>query len=107
MRPTISPLPGTTLNLISVPIKKGGLLFDTPGILSKNQLINFLTPKEVKMVLPKRKIKPQVYLMYPGKTLFIGGVGRFDYLEGPRVFFTCIFRTILCFPKFVFSILFF
>jgi ribosome biogenesis GTPase A len=88
MKPTVSPLPGTTLNIISVPLKKGGLLFDTPGILSKNQLINFLTPSEVKVVLPKKKLKSKVFLMYPGKTLFFGGVGRFDYVEGPRMFFT-------------------
>ena len=58
------------------------------GILNKYQLSNLLTPSEVKIVLPKNRIKPRVYLLWEGTTLFLGGVGRIDYLSGPRAYFT-------------------
>lgn len=81
--PTTSPIPGTTLSIVSIPIGKGAFLFDTPGIKNPNNLSNLLTPKEVKTVLPKR-LKPVCYSMVPGQTLFFGGLVRIDFLEGKR-----------------------
>ncbi len=31
----------------------------------------------------KKTIKPKVYQLNPGQTLFLSGLGRFDYVDGP------------------------
>jgi len=87
--PTVSPVPGTTINFLAIPTKGGGFIYDTPGILNRYQLINYLTPQEVQLTLPSRPIKPANYFIMPGKSLFLGGVGRIDYVEGGgRMYFT-------------------
>jgi len=85
---TTSPIPGTTLNLISLPIGEKSYLYDTPGIFNVLQISNHLNVAELKKILPKKKVKPRVYRISGGKTLFFGGLARFDYIEGPLAYFT-------------------
>ena len=60
-KPVTSPIPGTTMSIISIPLPSGLFLYDTPGIHSPKQIVNLLTPKEIRMILPKKRIRPQVY----------------------------------------------
>jgi 30S ribosome assembly GTPase len=108
MHPTSSQVPGTTLNQISVPLKqlpklreavaraksKGsnksselskllmGNVIDTPGIENSNTLMKHLRPKEYSYVIPSKPIKPVSYFLEPGKCLWMGGLGRIDFVEG-------------------------
>jgi hypothetical protein len=41
-----------------------------------------------KHVQIKKRLKPVVYGLHPGRTLFIGGLARIDYLGGPFAYFT-------------------
>ncbi|KAN0009447.1 hypothetical protein ACTFIU_006742 [Dictyostelium citrinum] len=79
---TTSVLPGTTLNLLSLPLWDNSTLFDTPGIDNPRQMIKILSIDELKQVIPSKRIKPCLAHMIQGKTLFIGGLVRIDF-DGP------------------------
>ncbi|XP_064113188.1 nitric oxide-associated protein 1-like isoform X2 [Macrobrachium nipponense] len=54
--------------------------YDTPGTVQPDQMINLLTHEELMKVLPRQLIRPQTFSLTSGKTLFIGGLARFDVL---------------------------
>ncbi|XP_055522740.1 nitric oxide-associated protein 1 [Wyeomyia smithii] len=56
--------------------------YDTPGVVQPDQITNLLTTDELLQVLPKQMIRPRAYLLKTGMTLFLGGIGRLDYLDG-------------------------
>ncbi|USS85248.1 ribosome biogenesis GTPase YqeH [Fructilactobacillus myrtifloralis] len=85
---TTSKFPGTTLDLIKIPLDNGHLLIDTPGIIHSSQMAHYLSSQDLKYVSPQKRIKPRVYQLNSGQTLFWGAVGRFDYLQGPKAGFT-------------------
>lgn len=85
---TTSKFPGTTLDEIKIPLDNGHYLIDTPGILSKKQLASHLSGKELEVVEPKKPLKPATYQLLPGQTIFLAGLGRFDYVDGPSAGFT-------------------
>jgi len=76
---TISSLPGTTLRCIRFSLKGGYDLYDTPGLFNENQVSYFLTPRELSLVTPKKKLKPQTYVVQPGRCLFLGGLARIEH----------------------------
>ena len=86
---TTSQFPGTTLDRIEIPLDDGKNLIDTPGIIHRHQMAHVLGDKDLKLIAPKKEIKPIVYQLNEGQTLFFGGVARFDYLKGARHSFTC------------------
>lgn len=79
---TTSYFPGTTLGKIEVPLDDGSFLIDTPGIIQPQQMAHFLSPKDLKTITPRKEIKPTVYQLNEGQTLFFGGVSRLDYHQG-------------------------
>ncbi|MDO4912422.1 MAG: ribosome biogenesis GTPase YqeH [Lactobacillus sp.] len=85
---TTSRFPGTTLDKIEIPLDNGHFLVDTPGILTKNQLATKLDMKDLDLIAPKKPLKPATYQLLPGNTIFLGGLGRIDYLKGPSTSFT-------------------
>ncbi|XP_062538542.1 nitric oxide-associated protein 1 [Armigeres subalbatus] len=58
--------------------------YDTPGVVQPEQITNLLTTDELLLTLPKQMIRPRAYLMKTGLTLFLAGLGRLDYIEGPE-----------------------
>lgn len=85
---TTSRFPGTTLDQIKIPLENGHYLVDTPGIMSNNQLATHLSAKDLEIVSPKKPLKPATYQLLPGNTIFLGGLGRIDYLKGKSTSFT-------------------
>ena len=85
---TTSHFPGTTLGLVEIPLDDGRHLIDTPGIVNDHQIVHKLEAKDLNLVLPKKELKPKVYQLNPEQTIFIGGMARFDYLQGHRTAFT-------------------
>lgn len=61
-----------------VPIKISGMSLAVQFIL---QVLNLLTEKEVKLVLPTNAIVPRTFILKPGMVLFLAALGRVDYLE--------------------------
>uniref|UniRef100_A0A8D0HLM2 Nitric oxide associated 1 n=1 Tax=Sphenodon punctatus TaxID=8508 RepID=A0A8D0HLM2_SPHPU len=65
-------------------LKDARWFYDTPGIIKENCVFSLLTEKEVKLVLPTCSIIPRTFVLKPGMTLFLGALGRIDYLQGDR-----------------------
>jgi 30S ribosome assembly GTPase len=86
---TTSHFPGTTLDIIKIPLDDGKFLMDTPGIINHHQMAHYVDKRDLKIITPKKEIKPKVYQLNEGQTLFFGGLARFDYLTGGRRSFTC------------------
>ncbi|WP_228027546.1 ribosome biogenesis GTPase YqeH [Bacillus fonticola] len=84
---TTSQIPGTTLGLIEIGLEDGQALYDTPGIVNADQMAHVLTADELKAITPKKEIKPKVYQLDEGQTLFLGGLARLDFLSGDHASF--------------------
>lgn len=85
---TTSNVPGTTLDLIHIPLTDSTGIVDTPGIIRDTQLAHFLDRKGMKILLPSKPIKPRTFQMNSSQTLFVGGVARFDFVSGQKTAFT-------------------
>ncbi|WP_100406720.1 ribosome biogenesis GTPase YqeH [Bacillus solitudinis] len=86
---TTSHFPGTTLDMIDIPLDDGKALYDTPGIINHHQMAHFLDKKELKVITPKKEVKPMGFQLNTEQTLFFGGLARLDFLKGERTTFTC------------------
>lgn len=67
---TTSVLPSTTLNFVKVNVNDNLTLIDTPGIIVSN-IIDYLDEEEIKKVIPKKKIKPQIYQIKAEQTIMV------------------------------------
>ncbi len=85
---TISPLPSTTLNKISIKLSDDLMLIDTPGLIDRGNIVNYVDPLLLKKINPKKEIKPKTYQIKKGQCLIIGGLIRVDYQEGGKNSFT-------------------
>ncbi|MBO4108369.1 ribosome biogenesis GTPase YqeH [Streptococcus suis] len=88
---TTSRFPGTTLDKIEIPLDDGSFIYDTPGIIHRHQMAHYLTAKNLKYISPRKEIKPKTYQLNPEQTLFLAGLGRFDFVAGERQGFTAFF----------------
>lgn len=84
---TISPMPSTTLNKIVINFNSFNLI-DTPGLVDEGNILNFLDQKEIKLISPKKQIKPRTYRMSKNESLLVGNFFRIDYVEGEKNSFT-------------------
>ncbi|OLY82847.1 hypothetical protein AYI68_g3025 [Smittium mucronatum] len=63
------------------PEYRNRFVYDTPGVFSSKNIVNYLKNNELDMVIPgKTKIKPLTFLLNPGQSIMFGGCGRLDYL---------------------------
>lgn len=81
---TTSRFPGTTLDKIEIPLDDGHFLIDTPGIIHRHQMAHYLGKKDLKIIAPHKEIKPKIYQLNAEQTLFLGGLARFDFLQGEK-----------------------
>ncbi|CAB0017175.1 unnamed protein product [Nesidiocoris tenuis] len=81
--PRTNPIPGSGLNPNDPDFAKGRWFYDTPGVLHEDQILDLLTSEELMKVLPQKCIRPRTYVMKPGWTMFVGGLARVDYMNGP------------------------
>lgn len=85
---TTSRFPGTTLDRIQIPLDDGKFLIDTPGIIHRHQMAHFINEKDLGLVSPTKTIRPKVYQLNAGQTLFLAGLARFDFIRGKKSGFT-------------------
>lgn len=81
---TTSPFPGTTLDKIEIPLEDGKSIFDTPGIINREQIGHMISPADLRKITPKSRINSKVYQLDPEQTLYLGGLARVDFVRGPR-----------------------
>jgi ribosome biogenesis GTPase YqeH len=86
---TTSQYPGTTLDLVKIPLDDGSFVIDTPGIVYKHRLTELVVKKDLAKIMPDRPLKPIVFQLNDQQTLFFGGLARFDFVKGERQSFTC------------------
>uniref|UniRef100_A0A8C5KLV4 Nitric oxide associated 1 n=1 Tax=Jaculus jaculus TaxID=51337 RepID=A0A8C5KLV4_JACJA len=74
--------PPKRVELTPQDVKDAHWFHDTPGITKENCILNHLTEKEVSVVLPTLSIIPRTFVLKPGMVLFLGAIGRIDFLQG-------------------------
>ena len=85
---TMSALPSTTLNTVTIEINDHLTLIDTPGLVDPGSIYNFVDPKLLKKISPKKEIKPRTYQLRKNQSIIIEDIVRIDYVEGDRNSFT-------------------
>ncbi|RLU22963.1 hypothetical protein DMN91_005241 [Ooceraea biroi] len=65
--------------------------YDTPGTIQPDQILDLLTTQELLTVLPDQIISPRTFILHSSQTIFLGGMGRLDYLEGDKFIRCTIF----------------
>lgn len=81
---TVSNQVNTTLGFIKIPIDNGSFLIDTPGVINDRQLTYYLDKSTLNSVMPKKFVKPTIFQLNPGQTIFINGFVRIDFLSGEK-----------------------
>lgn len=85
---TTSNYPGTTLDLIEIPVTDKTSLIDTPGIIRRSQMTHRVDRQAYQQIIPVKTIKPVTFQLNPGQSFFLGGLARIDYPEGDRLSMT-------------------
>ena len=88
---TTSYFPGTTLGFIEIPLDDHASLIDTPGIVNHEQMAHYVSNQDLKIITPNKEIKPRIFQLNSGQTLFFGGLARLDFVKGERTSFVCYF----------------
>ncbi len=84
---TISSMPSTTLDEIKIPFKDFYII-DTPGLVDRHSIINYIDNDKIKRLSSKKEIKPRTYQIKKGQALILEDFLRIDYVEGERNSFT-------------------
>ena len=85
---TISNLPSTTLNTITIEINDYLTIVDTPGLIDNTSLTNYVDDKTLKRMSPQKEIKPKTYQLRKGQSIIIENLFRLDYIDGEKNSFT-------------------
>ena len=88
---TTSYFPGTTLNVINIPLDKRNYIYDTPGIITKNSMYYAVEPRILRYILPRKEIKPVTFQLKSNQSLLIGGLANFSFKTGKDTNFTTYF----------------
>ncbi|KKK35445.1 GTPase [Salinicoccus sediminis] len=81
---TTSKFPGTTLDLIDIPLGGDSYIFDTPGVVVDSQMAHYVHKDSLKYITPGKEIKSKGFQLDPGQTLFISNLARIDFTDGGR-----------------------
>ena len=84
----MSPLPSTTLNMVTIDVNEYLTLIDTPGLVESGSILNHVSEKMVKKISPKKEIKPRTYQLRKNQSIVIEDMVRIDYVEGDKNSFT-------------------
>lgn len=85
---TISPLPSTTLNKVNIKLTDDITLIDTPGLVDRGNIVNYVSPEMIKKLNVKKEINPVTFQVKEGQCLLIQDLFRLDYIEGEKNSFT-------------------
>ena len=88
---TTSHFPGTTLDIIKIPLDQKTFIIDTPGVINDHQLAHYIDKKALKDITPTKEIKTGVFQLNAEQTLFFGGLARLDFVSGERTSFVTHF----------------
>ncbi|MHB1629124.1 MAG: GTPase, partial [Bacilli bacterium] len=78
-----SHFPGTTLGAVAVKLTGGMTVVDTPGLLGVHRLQDRVCAASLKDIIPEQRLRPRMYQLRQGQTLFLSGLARVDFVRGP------------------------
>ncbi|GAB3071041.1 ribosome biogenesis GTPase YqeH [Salinicoccus sesuvii] len=81
---TTSRFPGTTLDLIDIPLDDNAFIYDTPGVVMESQMAHYVESENLKFISPTKEIKSKTFQLEAPQTLFISNLARMDFVEGGR-----------------------
>lgn len=84
---TISPMPSTTLKEIKVPFKDFNLI-DTPGLIEKGNILDYVDNQTIKKIVSHQEIKPMTYQLKENEAIVIDKLLRIDNLSKEKNSFT-------------------
>jgi 30S ribosome assembly GTPase len=70
--------PGTSLQVMQIPLDSSSSIFDTPGTDIRNSILGLEDPELKMTVLPQKPLGKRNYSLSVGQALFFGGVARVD-----------------------------
>lgn len=85
MNITTSMLPSTTLNTIDIEIDDTLTLVDTPGIIDKGNITNYLDSFYLKKLLIKKEIKPTTYQIKCKQYILVDKILKIGFIENCNV----------------------
>ncbi|CAH1784982.1 unnamed protein product [Owenia fusiformis] len=71
----------------------GYWLYDTPGIINPQQVVNLLSQDELPILLKCGSYLPRTFVLRPGDALLVSGLARIDYVEGPAAIYFTVFSS--------------
>ena len=92
---TTSEFPGTTLDLIEIPLDDQSCLYDSPGIINSHQMAHLVKDEDLKVIIPKSELRPINFQLNDQQSLYFGGLARMDFISGKHSSFTCYFPKLL------------
>ncbi len=84
---TVSNMPSTTIDTIKVTLDENLVLYDTPGLLNEDSIINKIDGKELKHIIPSSTIKPRVYQIKCPQHIFLENYVRLDLFDQNDIVF--------------------
>jgi len=75
---TTSNLPSTTIDLINIKVNNSLTLIDTPGLIDKGDIINYIDSSTLKKIIPNKEIKPLTYQVKNSQIFIIDNICRVD-----------------------------
>lgn len=88
---TTSIYPGTTLDVIQIPLDNDSYIYDTPGIFNAQSLLNQVERKILKYIIPRSEINPRVFQSNDSQSYLLGAIARVDFIKGPKTNFNFVF----------------
>jgi hypothetical protein len=85
---TVSQYPGTTLDMVKIPLDDGTHIIDTPGIVYEHRLTEMVSKQDLQKLMPAKEINPLVFQLNEQQAIFFGALARFDFVKGERQSFT-------------------
>lgn len=73
----------TTLDALEIKFSDDFTLYDTPGYIDKKSFPYFLKKESLLKTQVKNKIRPKIYQLKEGQTIFVDGMLRVDFISGP------------------------
>lgn len=87
---SVSAYPGTTLDLLKIETSIGEV-YDSPGIDLKDNILNYLSLEAVKLLQPKKQVKPITFQLSLDQSLIIGGLAKVDFIGAQQLSVTAYF----------------
>uniref|UniRef100_A0AC34GLV4 Uncharacterized protein n=1 Tax=Panagrolaimus sp. ES5 TaxID=591445 RepID=A0AC34GLV4_9BILA len=69
------------VRLSDIEFTHGHWCFDTPGTVSREQVLDLYTLDELITLVPRKLIIPRFAVIKPGQSLLFGGTARLDFLS--------------------------